>query len=401
MVEATSKFQNLLKIGMLVWGEADSETSPKRIKTTKIQARLPVKEQRRTSKTSSALEALWKTFFMFLFVHDRNICLRKERYALANGGSETLDRLDLSRCWNKLNPLLTNLSSARAEQGLNKYFLKESSDDETSTSGSDDEEYAMAVRNFKNFFRRQGKFVRKPREEKKSFRQRDEERKSDQKCVDAVIQIISLAIVQNHLATKIKRLSLEVLGAIAKMTPMTKLTTKLVSWINLQIRCAQGYNQQEGIDYDEIYAPVARLESIRILLAIACANDFKLYQMDIKSAFLNGFINEEVYVSQPLAQPSGFIDFEKPNYVYKLKYASYGLKQAPKAWYDRLKAYLLKHEYSMRMVDNTLFTKKFKSHLIIIQIYADDIIFGSTCQNLCDDFVKIMHDEFEMSMMGS
>ncbi|GJY13811.1 retrovirus-related pol polyprotein from transposon TNT 1-94 [Tanacetum coccineum] len=139
-----------------------------------------------------------------------------------------------------------------------------------------------------------------------------------------------------------------------------------------------------------------RLESIRILLAIACANDFKLYQMDVKSAFLNGFINEEVYV----AQPPGFIDFQKPNYVYKLKKALYGLKQAPKAWYDRLKAFLIKHEYSMGMVDNTLFTKKSKSHLIIVQIYVDDIIFGSTSQNLCDDFAKIMHDEFEMSMMG-
>ncbi|GJZ73854.1 retrovirus-related pol polyprotein from transposon TNT 1-94 [Tanacetum coccineum] len=90
---------------------------------------------------------------------------------------------------------------------------------------------------------------------------------------------------------------------------------------------AQGYNQQEGIDYDETYAPVARLESIRILLAYACDLDFKLFQMDVKSAFLNGFINEEVYV----AQPSGFIDFKKPNHVYKLKKALYGLKQAPKA----------------------------------------------------------------------
>ncbi|GJY14436.1 retrovirus-related pol polyprotein from transposon TNT 1-94 [Tanacetum coccineum] len=90
---------------------------------------------------------------------------------------------------------------------------------------------------------------------------------------------------------------------------------------------AQGYNQQEGIDYDETYAPVARLELIRILLAIACANNFKLYQMDVKSAFLNDFINEEVYV----AQTPGFIDFQKLNYVYKLKKALYGLKQAPKA----------------------------------------------------------------------
>ncbi|GJR67033.1 copia protein [Tanacetum coccineum] len=92
---------------------------------------------------------------------------------------------------------------------------------------------------------------------------------------------------------------------------------------------AQGYNQQERIDYDETYAPVARLESIRILLAYAWALDFKLYQMDVKSAFLNGFINEEVY----MAQPPGFIDFAKPNYFYKLKKALYGLKQAPKAWH--------------------------------------------------------------------
>ncbi|GJR95952.1 retrovirus-related pol polyprotein from transposon TNT 1-94 [Tanacetum coccineum] len=164
----------------------------------------------------------------------------------------------------------------------------------------------------------------------------------------------------------------------------------------IQKLVAQGYNQQEGIDYDETYAPVARLESIRILLAIACANDFKLYQMNVKSAFLYGFINKEVYVAQPL----GFIDFQKPNYVYKLKKALYGLKQAPKAWYDRLKAFLIKHEYSTGMVNNIIFTNKSKSHLIIVQIYVDDIIFGSTSQNLCDDFAKIMHDEFEMSMMG-
>ncbi|GJV00027.1 copia protein [Tanacetum coccineum] len=112
---------------------------------------------------------------------------------------------------------------------------------------------------------------------------------------------------------------------------------------------AQGYNQQEGIDYDKTYAPVARLEFIRILLAYACALDFKLSQMDVKSAFLNGLINKEVYV----AQPPGFIDFAKPNYVYRLKKALYGLKQAPKAWYDQLKAFLLKHDYSMGMDPKT------------------------------------------------
>nr|GEY98523.1 copia protein [Tanacetum cinerariifolium] len=93
---------------------------------------------------------------------------------------------------------------------------------------------------------------------------------------------------------------------------------------------AQGYNQQKGIDYDETYAPITRLESIRILLAYACDLDFMLFQMDVKSAFLNGFISEEVYVAQPL----GFIDFEKPDYFYKLKKALYDLIQAPKAWPD-------------------------------------------------------------------
>ncbi|GKE28860.1 retrovirus-related pol polyprotein from transposon TNT 1-94 [Tanacetum coccineum] len=141
---------------------------------------------------------------------------------------------------------------------------------------------------------------------------------------------------------------------------------------------------------------ISRLESIRFLLVHACAHDFKLFQMDVKSAFLDGFINEEVYV----AQPPGFVNFEKPNHVFKFKKALYGLKQAPKAWYDRLKAFLLDHLYTMGLVDNTLFTKKKDSHIIIVQIYVDEIIFGSTCQDLCDDFSKIMHDEFEMSMMG-
>nr|GEU64872.1 copia protein [Tanacetum cinerariifolium] len=102
---------------------------------------------------------------------------------------------------------------------------------------------------------------------------------------------------------------------------------------NKAMLVAQGYNQQEGIDYDETYAPVARLKSIRILVAHACALDFKLFQMDVKSAFLNSFINEEVYV----AQPPGFIDFEKPYHVYKLKKALYGLKQAPKACLEESK----------------------------------------------------------------
>ena len=95
---------------------------------------------------------------------------------------------------------------------------------------------------------------------------------------------------------------------------------------------AQGYSQMEGVDYDETFAPVARMESVRIFLALACHLKSKLYQMDVKTAFLNGFLKEDVYV----AQPKGFIDPHFPDHVLYLKKTLYGLKQAPRAWYDRL-----------------------------------------------------------------
>ncbi|KAK2390489.1 putative mitochondrial protein [Trifolium repens] len=159
---------------------------------------------------------------------------------------------------------------------------------------------------------------------------------------------------------------------------------------------AQGYNQEEGIDYEETYAPVARLEAIRLLLAYACNMNFKLYQMDVKSAFLNGYINEEVYVKQP----SGFENHEHPDYVFKLKRALYGLKQAPRAWYDRLSKFLIKNGYSRGKVDTTLFIKRKGKDVLLVQIYVDDIIFGSTNPSLVKSFSSLMQGEFEMSMMG-
>ncbi|KAK2364610.1 cysteine-rich RECEPTOR kinase [Trifolium repens] len=159
---------------------------------------------------------------------------------------------------------------------------------------------------------------------------------------------------------------------------------------------AQGYNQEEGIDYEETYAPVARLEAIRLLLAYACNMNFKLYQMDVKSAFLNGYINEEVYVKQP----PGFENHEHPDYVFKLKRALYGLKQAPRAWYDRLSKFLIKNGYSRGKVDTTLFIKRKGKDVLLVQIYVDDIIFGSTNPSLVKSFSSLMQGEFEMSMMG-
>ncbi|KAL2319362.1 hypothetical protein Fmac_028331 [Flemingia macrophylla] len=118
--------------------------------------------------------------------------------------------------------------------------------------------------------------------------------------------------------------------------------------------------------------------------------------MDVKSAFLNGYINEEVFVSQP----PGFTDYHFPKHVYKLKKALYGLKQAPRQWYERLSKFLLSHDFSRGNVDKTLFIKQFKLDFRIVQIYVDDIIFGATNEQLCKEFSSMMRDEFEMSMMG-
>ncbi|KAJ9538735.1 hypothetical protein OSB04_031468 [Centaurea solstitialis] len=159
---------------------------------------------------------------------------------------------------------------------------------------------------------------------------------------------------------------------------------------------AQGYRQEKGIDYDETFAPVARLEAIRLFLAFAAHMNFKVYQMDIKNAFLNGKINEEVYV----AQPPGFVDPKFPDHVYKLNKALYGLKQAPRAWYDTLSTFLLSKGFVRGEIDSTLFLKKYPKHILLVQIYVDDIIFGSTNPKLCEKFELLMKSEYKMSMMG-
>jgi hypothetical protein len=118
--------------------------------------------------------------------------------------------------------------------------------------------------------------------------------------------------------------------------------------------------------------------------------------MYVKNAFLNGYINEEVYVEQP----SGFEDDKKLNHVYKLKNALYGLKQAPRAWCERLRDFLLSKGFIMGKLDTTLFTKKIGENLFVLQIYVDDIIFGSSNQDFCKEFGKMMANEFEISIIG-
>ncbi|GKB18621.1 putative ribonuclease H-like domain-containing protein [Tanacetum coccineum] len=159
---------------------------------------------------------------------------------------------------------------------------------------------------------------------------------------------------------------------------------------------AQGYTQEKGIDYDEVFAPVARTEAIRLFLAYALFKDFVVYQMDVKSDFLYVKIEEEVYV----CQPPQFEDLDFPDRVYKVEKALYGLHQAPRAWYETLSTYLLDNGFHRRKIDKPLFIKRYKGDILLVQVYVDDIIFSSTKMELCITFEKLTHEKFQMSSMG-
>nr|GEV74338.1 hypothetical protein [Tanacetum cinerariifolium] len=159
---------------------------------------------------------------------------------------------------------------------------------------------------------------------------------------------------------------------------------------------AQGHTQKEGIDYDEVFALVARIKAIWLFLDYASFMGFTVYQMDVKSAFLYGTIEEEVYV----CQPPRFEDPDYPNKVYKVVKSLYGLHQALRAWYETLANYLLENSFQREKINQTLFIKKQKGDILLVQVYVDDIIFGSTNKELCKAFERLMKDKFEMSSMG-
>nr|GEW10932.1 retrovirus-related Pol polyprotein from transposon TNT 1-94 [Tanacetum cinerariifolium] len=159
---------------------------------------------------------------------------------------------------------------------------------------------------------------------------------------------------------------------------------------------ARGYRQEEGIDFEESFAPIARLEAIRIFLAYATHKNMVVYEMDVKTTFLNGNLREEVYISQP----DGFVDQDNPNHMYKLKKALYGLKQASRAWYDMLSSFLISQDFSKGSVDLTLFIRRNGNDLLLVQIYVNDIIFDASTLELCDLFANLMCSKFKMSMMG-
>nr|GEW55034.1 putative ribonuclease H-like domain-containing protein [Tanacetum cinerariifolium] len=158
----------------------------------------------------------------------------------------------------------------------------------------------------------------------------------------------------------------------------------------------KGHTQKEGIDYKEVFAPVAKIEAIRLFLAYASFMGFMVYQIDVKSAFLYGTIEEKVYVYQP----PGFKDLDDPDKVYKVVKALYGLHQAPRAWYETLANYILENGFQRGKIDQILFIKKQKGNILLVQVYVDDIIFGSTNKDLCKAFEKLMKDKFQMSSMG-
>jgi hypothetical protein len=198
---------------------------------------------------------------------------------------------------------------------------------------------------------------------------------------------------RNQVWTLVERLEMNVIGT--KWVFRNKQDENGVVTRNKARLVAQGFTQVEGLDFEETYASVARLEAIQMLLAFAAHHDSKLYQVDVKSVFLNGPIQELIYVEQPL----GFEDLKLPNHVYKLQKVLYGLKQAPRAWYECLKEFLLKQGFEIGKVDPTLFTHKVNKDIFVCQIYVDDIIFGNTNHDFCKEFSRIMTKRFEMSMM--
>jgi hypothetical protein len=158
----------------------------------------------------------------------------------------------------------------------------------------------------------------------------------------------------------------------------------------------KGYVHIEGIEFEETFAPVARMEEIHLFLAYACSKNVKVYQMDVKSAFLNGELEEEVYTKQT----EGFQLSENTDYVCKLKKALYGLKQAPRAWYSRLDKYLQQAGFRKGSADNNLYIKVSQGNILLIEFYVDDIIFGSDDDRVSQKFAKDMNNEFEMSLLG-
>ena len=160
---------------------------------------------------------------------------------------------------------------------------------------------------------------------------------------------------------------------------------------------AKGYAQREGIDYEETFSPVARFETVRLVLAIAAQKRLPVYQFDVKSAFLNGELQEEVFVEQP----KGFIKKGEESKVLKLHKALYGLKQAPRAWYSKIDEFFTNNGFERSENEPTLYVKKEEGgSFIVVCLYVDDIIYFSNSEKLLSSFQGAMKGKFEMTDLG-
>lgn len=160
---------------------------------------------------------------------------------------------------------------------------------------------------------------------------------------------------------------------------------------------AKGYAQQYGVDYTEVFSPVARLDTVHVLLALAAQRGWEVYQLDVKSAFLHGELKEEVFVQQP----EGFVKKGEEDKVYKLKKALYGLKQAPRAWYNKIEAYFAKENFERCSSEHTLFTKKNECNILIVSLYVNDLIFTGNNRSMCDEFKSSMKLDFDITDLGN
>lgn len=156
---------------------------------------------------------------------------------------------------------------------------------------------------------------------------------------------------------------------------------------------ARGYVQKQGIDYEEVFTPVTRLETVRVLLALAAKKGWEVHHLDVKSAFLNGELQETVYVTQP----EGFVKENKEHMVYKLIKALYGLRQAPRAWYTRLSKYLEKLGFTKCPYEHAVYTKREGEEVLIIGVYVDDLLVTGTSISTIVKFKQQMNEEFDMS----
>ena len=159
---------------------------------------------------------------------------------------------------------------------------------------------------------------------------------------------------------------------------------------------AKGYVQQYGVDFEEVFAPVARLETIRLLISLAATNGWEIHHLDVKTAFLHGELKEIVYVSQP----EGFEKKEHEKKVYRLNKALYGLRQAPRAWNNKLNQILMELGFSKCTKEPSVYRKTIKGDLLVVAVYVDDLFLTRTSKKLINDFKRGMASKFDMSDLG-